>query len=84
MLFRSLLKVVANIALTHGATLDEGLRESVDRFNGTNDEFSIRFAFGGVLSSEVKDASIYSLINMAEQRMYRDKAAAKQAESLDP
>ena len=62
----------------------EKLRESVDRFNGTNDEFSIRFAFGGVLSSEVKDASIYSLINMAEQRMYRDKAAAKQAESLDP
>ena len=62
----------------------EKLRESVDRYNGTNDEFSIQFAFGGVLSSEVKDASIYSLINMAEQRMYRDKAAAKQAESLDP
>ena len=62
----------------------ERLLKSVERYNETNDEFSIRFAFGGVLSSELEDASVYTLINMAEQRMYRDKAAAKRAESLDP
>jgi len=62
----------------------EGLRERVDRYNETNDEFSIRFAFGGVLSSELEDASVYTLINVAEQRMYKDKVAAKRAESLDP
>lgn len=57
----------------------ESLRESVACYNETSDEFEIRFAFGAALSCELKKASIFALMNLAEQRMYKDKQEAKQA-----
>lgn len=56
----------------------DALRESVARYNRTSEAFEIQFAFGAALSCELEKASIFALINMAEQRMYKDKAGARE------
>lgn len=57
----------------------DALQEGVDRYNRANTEFEIQFAFGAACSCELEKASIFALINMAEQRMYKDKAEARRA-----
>lgn len=58
-------------------TLVDKIADIVLKFNGANGEFQLSYACGYAYSGEHPSSSISDLLNVADQKMYENKAMVK-------